>query len=158
MGEPLGGLHFKIALFPPTSNHCYFNHPRGGRCKTKDAEAFEHRFIREVQRQLPEISAFLRGHTPESVYSVTYQLYFPHDDIVCRTYGSKKKGAATSRYKGVDAENRNKLISDSLAKALGQDDMVFFEVRTLKMSANLVHGVPQIWVWIERKDHTFFGV
>lgn len=152
------GLHLKVPVFPPSSNHCYFNNRYGGRTKTDEARAFEHRFIQLAHQQLPEISAFLRGHQDDSVYSVTYQFYFPHDDLINRTFGDGTKRAAETRYKRVDAENRNKLVSDSLAKALGKDDMLFFEVRTLKMSANLVHGVPQIWIWVERKDHTFFGV
>ena len=151
-------LLFVVKLFPPSSNHIYVNNSRGGRFKTKEAEAFEHRFIQAVHTHLPAIQRFFADRKPEDIYSVSYLYYFPHDDIVCKTFGQGKKGSAESRYKKIDAENRTKLVSDSLAKALGIDDNLFFSVRVDKRSARQVQDESQIWVYVQKTDPTFFGV
>lgn len=152
-------LHFKIILFPPSSNHCYFNHPRGGRAKTDKAVQFERQFVQAVHKYLPDIKTFFEDHDGnKSAYTVIYQAFFLHEEIINKTFGEDKKGSAVSRYKEVDAENRNKLISDSFAKALGITDKFFFSVRVDKMSAHLVGDVPQIHVYIQKTDPAFFGV
>lgn len=151
-------LAFAVKLFPPTANHCYFNHPRGGRAKTTEATAFERRFVQAVHEHLPRIQEFFADRTPESVYSVIYVYHFPHDAIVCKNFGTGKKGAAQNRYKKVDAENRTKLVSDALATALGVDDHLFFDIRVVKSSARKLNDEPQIWIFVQKADPAFFGV
>jgi hypothetical protein len=152
-------LHLEIKQFPPTSNHIYWTDWRRKRSHilTKEGETFQRRFVQEVNQYLPYINRLIVDDKT-ALYCVQYTVFFPHDDIVCRTYGSGRKGAAEDRYKMVDAENRTKLVSDSFAKALGLNDKYFFSVTTLKKSADLVGGVPQIHIDIWRSDPSFFGV
>jgi hypothetical protein len=93
-----------------------------------------------------------------AVYRVWYAFYFPLEDLLNKTFGSGKQGAAESRYKRMDVENRVKLVADSLATAIGIDDCQFFEGGHSKLSATLVGGTSQIHVFLTSENPKRFGL
>jgi Holliday junction resolvase RusA-like endonuclease len=108
-----GLIRISLAGLPPSSNHAYFNLPRGGRTLTTkgrgyktETSAFVIRFhqndIRELKRNHP--------------YGLAVKLVFTN------LYNETWPAKASSRYKKVDVSNRVKLLEDSLMDAFGLDD------------------------------------
>lgn len=144
-----------LPFLPPSSNHIYINRGGRGRCLSKEAETFKLRAISLIQTDcLARIGQLDRGMT----YAVWYAFYFPLDELINTTFGGGKKGSAKSRYKRMDVENRLKLVTDSLATAIGIDDCQFFEGGHAKLSDELVGGKPQIHIFLTPKDPRYFGL
>lgn len=145
-----------LPFLPPSSNHIYVN-ARGGKGRFLSAEAkkFKLRAVSTIQSNcLAQISRLDRG----AVYRVWYAFFFPPEELLNTTFGSGKKGAAETRYKRMDVENRLKLVADSLATAIGIDDCQFFEGGHTKLSASLVGGQEQIHVFLTSEDPRRFGL
>lgn len=157
MAQEGAGVPFVILPFlPPTSNNIYVN-ARGGKGRFLSAEAkkFKLRAVALIQSHcLAQIARLDRT----AVYQVWYAFYFPPEDILNTTFGSGKKGAAETRYKRMDVENRLKLVADSLATAIGIDDCQFFEGGHTKLSATLVGGSEQVHVFLTSQDPRRFGL
>ncbi len=151
-----GSAPFVVLPFlPPTSNHIYVNKRGGGRFLSKDAEKFKLRAIATIQQNcLAQIGRLDRT----AIYRVWYAFFFQPESILNMTFGSGKKGAAETRYKRMDVENRLKLVADSLAKAIGIDDCQFFEGGHTKLCASLVGGVEQIHIFLTPEDPKRFGL
>lgn len=145
-----------LPFLPPTSNNIYVNARGGkGRFLSKEAKNFKLRAISTIQS---ECMAKIAKLDPKAIYKVWYEFYFPTDELINKTFGSGKKGAAESRYKRMDVENRVKLVADSLATAIGIDDCQFFVGGHSKLSASLVGGNPQIRIFLSTEDPTRFGL
>lgn len=133
MGDQAQGQQPFVSLpyFPPTANHIYVTSwKRKQRFLTKEASAFKTNAVAHIQANcLAAISSLNR----EALYRVWYVFYFNRDEILTKTYGSGKKGAAESRYKRVDVQNRLKLVTDALATAIGIDDSQFWEEGLTKL-------------------------
>jgi Holliday junction resolvase RusA-like endonuclease len=145
-----------LPFLPPTSNNVYVNARGGkGRFLSSEAKKFKLRAVSHIQsNSLSKIARLDRG----GIYRVWYAFYFPIEELLNRTYGSGKKGAAETRYKRMDVENRLKLVADSLATAIGIDDCQFFEGGHSKLSASLVGGSAQIHVFLTSEDPKRFGL
>lgn len=144
-----------IPYLPPSSNHIYVSNRAGARFLSSDAKKFKLRTISHIQSNcLAKITRLDRG----AVYRVWYAFYFPLEELINKTYGSGKQGAAESRYKRMDVENRLKLLADSLATAIGIDDCQFFEGGHTKLCASLVGGPPQIHVFLTSENPRRFGL
>jgi Holliday junction resolvase RusA-like endonuclease len=113
-----------LPFLPPTSNNIYVTGRKGVRFLSKEAKSFKADAIALIQTTcLSKITLLDR----DSLYRVWYGVYFQHDDVYNKTFGTGKKGAAETRYKRVDVENRIKLVADALATAIGIDDSQFWE-------------------------------
>lgn len=145
-----------LPFLPPTSNNVYVNARGGkGRFLSSEAKKFKLRAVAKIQQDcLAKITRLDRT----AVYRVWYAFYFRPEDILNTTFGSGKKGAAETRYKRMDVENRLKLVADSLATAIGIDDCQFFEGGHTKLSASLVGGQEQIHVFLTSEDPSRFGL
>lgn len=150
--EDQAGLQVTLPFFPPSSNHIYAtNWGAKKRFLTKEANAFKTRVVAFIQAErLLEISRLDRG----SLYRVWYVFYFPRDEVFNKTFGSGKKGAAETRYKRVDVENRLKLVADALATAIGIDDSQFWEGGHTKKV--LTSGEPRIDVFLTPVPEEYF--
>lgn len=151
-----------IPFIPPSSNNIYVtNWKRKTRFLSAEAEAFKKRVLTLIaQEKAFEISQFgaLLKNDPNAMFWVDFVFYFEDADILNTTFGSGKKGAAETRYKRMDVENRVKLVTDSFAKAIGIDDSLFFHGSHSKCSARLVGGTPQIHVFFYPADPARFGL
>jgi len=147
-----------IPFLPPSSNHCYVTDwRRKMRFPTKEAAAFKKKVIALVAQECQH------KITPEKLdregtYFIWYAFYFPKEELLNMTFGSGKKGAAATRYKRMDVENRLKLVTDAFATAIGIDDCQFFEGGHTKMCADLLGGQPQIRVFFTQADPRRFGL
>lgn len=145
-----------LPFLPPSSNHIYANR-RGSsqRFLSKEATTFKRQAISHIQSNcLAQIGRLNR----EAVYSVWYAFFFPPNELLNKTFGSGKKGAAETRYKRMDVENRLKLVADALATAIGIDDCQFFEGGHTKLSTALVGGSSQIHIFLTLEDPKRFGL
>jgi len=149
------GLFVILPFLPPTSNNIYSTGRGGIRFLSKEAKNFKLRAIATIQS---ECMAKIAKLDREALYQVRYDFYFPHDELVNKTYGSGKQGAAQTRYKRMDVENRIKIVSDSLSTAIGIDDCQFFEGGHRKYSASLVGDKPQIQIFLTVEDPQKFGI
>lgn len=73
-------------------------------------------------------------------YEMSITIYF--DQIENKSWGKNPK---TTRYKKVDAQNRQKLIIDAVTDALGIDDSIIFSL-TIRKKCD--PNRPRIKVWI----------
>lgn len=144
-----------IPFLPPSSNHIYVSNRGRGRFLSSDAKKFKTRAVAHIQSNcLAQIARLNRN----LIYRVWYCFYFPLEDLINTTFGTGKKGAAATRYKRMDVENRLKLVADSLATAIGIDDCQFFESGNAKLSAALVGGREQIHIFLTPEDPRRFGL
>jgi Holliday junction resolvase RusA-like endonuclease len=153
-------LRIIIPFIPPTSNKIYVTDwRRKRRFKSRQANAFQHRFMREVVPvYLPWLSQLIGPETdPSVVYSVFVYFYLDKWDILNKTWGAKKSPAKT-RYKKMDLENRFKLLHDCLSKATGIDDCHFFSLGGQKMVASAWNIEPQVHIFLSRADPMHFGI
>ena len=140
-----------LPFFPPTSNNIYStNWRQKKRFLSKEASAFKTSVVAFIQANcLAAISQLDRG----ALYRVWYAFYFLPDDVFNKTFGSGKKGAAETRYKRVDVENRLKLVADALSTAIGIDDSQFWEGGHTKLVTN---GQPRIDIFITPVPQEYF--
>lgn len=108
-------IHFVIIGLPPSSNHAWFNLPRGGRAPTKELKKFKN----ETKTYLAQMyMEELRKFKPNAPYLVLMRFRF--ESLQNATWG-KPKGAE-SRYKKLDVGNRAKLLEDVIKDVAGVDD------------------------------------
>lgn len=112
-------IHITLLGIPLSSNHAYFNHPRGGRALTKEGKKYKVETTTYIARAYPAALATIRKNEPYCVY---FRLYIP--DV--ENSGWPKK--AENRYKTLDVSNRVKLLEDALKDACGIDDSQHFIV------------------------------
>ncbi len=62
---------------------------------------------------------------------------------------------AKDRYKTLDANNRVKLLEDTMAIAFGIDDKHFFSTRSDKLPHS--HELTHIWVWNMEEECPYRG-
>ncbi len=143
-----------LPFLPPSSNNIYItNWQTKKRIPTKEAAAFKKKVISLVNSEcLAEISQ-LRA---DDLLVIWYAFYFPREEILNTTFG--QKNGAETRYKRMDVENRLKLVTDSIATAIGIDDCQFFEGGHTKLCADLVRGKPQTHVFLKRAEPGRFGL
>jgi Holliday junction resolvase RusA-like endonuclease len=144
-----------LPFLPPSSNNIYVTNRQGGRFLSSEAKEFKTRAISFIQSNcLAEIGKLDRN----GVYRVWYAFYFPLEDIINKTFGNGKKGAASTLYKKMDVENRVKLVADALATAIGIDDCQFFEGGHTKMSNSFSNGQSQLSIYLRPDDPSRFGI
>lgn len=157
-GNARGKLFVVLPFFPPTGNHIYITNPRTkARFLSKEGQKFKNEVITYVnQKCLPKIGALDRN----AIYMVSYVFFFDRDEVFTKTFGTGKKGAAESRYRKMDVENRIKLVADSFATAIGIDDCQFFDGAHRKLPADLIGPGcgKQIHVFLEKLDGKLYGV
>lgn len=164
-GDDRGRTPFVVLPFlPPSGNNIYGTGRGGKRYMTAEGAAFKTKAIAHIQNEkLAEIGRIHSSRTDRSVFISQYVFFFDPDDVLNQSFGAldrtgqPKKGSAATRYKRMDVENRVKVVSDSLSKALGIDDSLFFHGSSSKCSAALVGGVPQIHIFFEMVDPARFG-
>jgi Holliday junction resolvase RusA-like endonuclease len=139
-----------LPFLPPTSNNIYVSGRGGVRFLSKEAKNFKLKAIAFIQSTCMSKITKL---DPGSLYRVWYVFKFPEEELINKTYGSGKKGAAQSRYKRMDVENRVKIVADSLATAIGIDDSQFFEGGHSK-----IVGEPQVQIFLIPAKPEYFGL
>lgn len=147
-------LLLEIPFMPPSSNNCYTTiWKKKMRVLTKEAAGFKKKVMAEVvPKYLAEISKLDRT----VVYDITYRFYFERSDVMTKSFGDAKNGAK-SPYKRMDLENRLKLISDVVSDAIGIDDSQFFAGLQEKRSCDGLGGIPQVHVFLRKRNHQEFG-
>jgi len=144
-----------LPFFPPTSNNIYVTNWRAKkRFLTKEASAFKTESVAYIQAQVLDKISLL---DKEALYRVWYVFYFPIDDVLTKTFGSGKKGAAQSRYKRADVENRLKLVADALAMAIGIDDSQFWEGGHTKLVCGPTEN-PRVDIFLFPLPPSYFGI
>ncbi len=156
MGNQTDEPFVVLPYLPPSSNHIYVNARGGkGRFLSKEAQTFKSRTISLIQQNC---MAKLIGLDTSRIYRVWYAFYFPIEELLNKSFGSGKKGAAQTRYKRMDVENRLKLVADSLATAIGIDDCQFFEGGHTKLCDSLVGGSSQVHIFLTPMEPRRFGL
>jgi Holliday junction resolvase RusA-like endonuclease len=160
--EAPAGLQLVIPFLPPSSNHIYVNRPGGhGRFLSKEAEAWKNRFSQQVLAPyMAPIQSF--GATidrdPYSVLELWMAFFFPPEDLLNMTYGTGKKGAAKTFFKKMDVQNRIKLVTDAVVKAIALDDSLNFREIHDKCSNELVGGHSGVCIRLRKRDPAQFGI
>lgn len=137
---------------PPTANNMYFNRSGGGRGLTTLARNYKTRMTGWLIGELLPYATQFVGNIP---YAVRILLVMPRDQVVNKTFGAvcsrgprkglHKKGAAVTRFKKTDVDNRAKLLLDALSSALGVDDSCNFSVTIMKC----IGDDPGVWLSVE---------
>lgn len=146
-------IHFVIPGLPPSSNHAYFNLPRGGRALTAEGKKYKNETkVYLTQKYTKELLKF-HNNSPYLVY-----LRFHLAQIENASWG-KPKGAE-SRYKKIDASNRAKLLEDVLKDVSGVDDSntltLILEKRPL---TGQLEERTEVFIWeLEREESPFDAV
>jgi Holliday junction resolvase RusA-like endonuclease len=127
-----GRMSIRLTLpMPPSDNKIYWNNPYGGRTLNSTAKKYK----REVKDQVAKLilrSGSKVDFQPCVEYEAIITIYF--DEIEFKTWGDKN--GALTRYKKLDAGNRQKLIIDSVMGAIGIDDRhIFREVLRKRVDA-----------------------
>jgi len=160
--EAPNGLQIVIPFLPPSSNHIYVNRPGGrGRFLHKEAEAWKNRFSQQVLAPyLMQMNSFCQtvDRDPSSVLELWMTFYFEAEDILNTTYNNGTKAAAKTRYKKMDVQNRIKLVTDAVVKALAIDDSLNFREIHDKCCADMVGGHPGICIRLKKRDPALFGI
>lgn len=157
---PPNGIQIVIPFLPPTSNHIYVNRRGGGRFLSKEAEAWKNRFSQQVLAPyLMQIQSFCKtvDDDPSAVLVLWMTFYFLKEDLLNTTYGTGAKAAAKTRYKKMDVQNRIKLVTDAVVKAMALDDSLNFREIHDKCCADLVGG-PGVCIRMVKGDPTWFGI
>ncbi len=159
--EPPNGIQIVIPFLPPTSNHIYVNRHGGGRFLSTEAAAWKNRFSQQViAPYLMQIQSFCKtvDDDPSSVLALWMTFYFPREDLLNTTFGTGKKSAAVTRYKKMDVQNRIKLVTDAVVKALALDDSLNFREVHDKCCADMVGGDPGICIRMTKVEPHWFGI
>lgn len=110
-------VRFELRGLPPSSNHAYFNLPRGGRTLTAVGKRYKTETRSFIARHYAKEMPYF---TLNADYTFLFRFTFLHDDFYNKTFG--KKGGSDSLYKRVDISNRVKLLEDSIKDATAIDD------------------------------------
>lgn len=158
---PPYGLQIVIPFLPPSSNHIYVN-GRGGRGRflSKEAEAWKNRFMQQVVAPyMMPISEFCKTvvKDPSSILELHMAFFFENDDLLNTTFGKGGKSAAKTRYKKMDVQNRIKLVTDAVSKAIALDDSLHFREIHDKCSADMVGGVG-VCIRLKKGNLSFYGL
>ena len=141
-------ISLEVPGLPPSSNHAYFNLPRGGRVLSTEGKKFKN----ETKTYLAQkYQAELKKFVPNTPYLVYMRFHF--STLQNATWG-KAKGAE-SRYKKTDASNRAKLLEDVLKDVSGVDDsntmILILEKRLARDKEK-----TEIFVWdLDREESPF---
>lgn len=139
----------KIEGVPPSSNHAYFNLPRGGRALSTAGKKYKN----ETKTYLASKYAFdLKHFVPNSPYVVYIRMYF--NEFLNSTYGRPK--GAESRYKKLDASNRVKLLEDVLKDVTGVDDSNTLTVVVEKRPAENGKERTEVFIWNTERETSPF--
>lgn len=140
---------------PPTENKIRQQRWQGGTKYTAEAEGYRQVFREDIgKRYFMEIQQFLRGHKQETVYQVSFSLFFKKWDLLNKGWFQKKR-SAKSPYKKNDVGNRRKLLEDCVAAALGVDDTTSF---SLIMHKYIDDASPRVEIVIEEADPEEYGI
>ena len=127
----------EIPGIPPSANHAYFNHPRGGRVLSKEGKKYKKEtsaYI--VQTYFHQLGGIKKNHP----YGLLLVFHFPN--IENKGF---KTGTAQTRYKKFDASNRVKLLEDALVTAIDIDDSNFMFVGALKTAGPEEKTILTLW-------------
>lgn len=131
----------RLSSVPPSSNHAYFNLPRGGRSLSTEGKRYKAETTAQLVRNYPKEMQFFRPNTP---YLILVRIHF--ETILNAGYPKK----AESRYKKLDVSNRLKLLEDCLKDAGGIDDSQYLQL-VLEKCQGPVEGTT-IWAWDLEKE------
>ena len=106
-------IRLTIPSMPPSSNHAYFNLPRGGRTLTTVGKKFKKETITHL---VVSSQGELKKFKPNVPYMAAYLVYF--EKLSSETWPEKAK----NRFIRVDVSNRVKLLEDVIVEAAGIDD------------------------------------
>lgn len=129
-------IHLRIDGLPPSSNHAYFNNPKGGRTTTDAGRKYLTETAGHLQQRYRREMMFFKKNVP---YCFLVRLYF--QEVENKGYPT----SAENRYKKLDGSNRIKLLEDALKNAGGIDDS-----QVLLFLVDKKHGLPEraeLWVW-----------
>ena len=137
----------KLSLdgLPPSSNHAYFNLPKGGRALTREGKKYINETKTHFVQAFPRQMTFFKPNRP---YLVAIRFYFKEVENA-----GWFKGKADSRYKKLDVGNRLKLLEDCLKDAAGTDDSQHFRIVLDKQQGK---ERTEIWVWDLEEEETPF--
>lgn len=130
-------IYLRLPGIPPSANHAYFNHPRGGRVLSKEGKKYKKEtsaFI--IRRFFNDLSGIKKNHP----YGIMFVFHFPN--IENKGF---KAGTAQTRYKKFDASNRVKLLEDALVTAIDIDDSNFMFIGAMKKAGNEEETVILLW-------------
>lgn len=138
-------ISISMTGLPPSSNHAYFNLPRGGRVLSKGGKGYK-----------TSVSSFVTQHHHSNIrdvksnwpYGLAIKLTF--EELYNATWPTK----AANRYKKVDVSNRVKLLEDALVDSLGIDDSQMIAVFVMKElgPSEMTHVV--VWDYeVEQMDN-----
>jgi len=132
-------ITFELPWLPPSANHAYFNHPKGGRVMTKKGKKFKIETTTYiVQHHTPTLTRmkFAQNHP----YGMAVYFHFPNLENK-----GFLTGEAKTRYKKLDASNRLKLLEDAVVDALGIDDSQFTTVLVSKVQGDTEKTLVTLW-------------
>lgn len=139
-------IRLEIPWLPPSSNHAYFNLPRGGRSLSDAGKEFLARTKAHLVQKYPQqMTAFVKNKP----FLMLFRFFF--EELENKGFVG---GKAKSRYKIFDGGNRTKLLEDALKDAGGIDDS-----QTITSIWQKMKGAPEktlIWVWSVEEEETPF--
>ncbi len=138
-------IKLTLPTLPPSSNHAYFNLPRGGRSLSETGRAYKIGVTTTLQREYRKEMMFFQKNAP---YLLLARFFF--QAITNKGYPEK----TATRYKKVDGSNRLKLLEDALKDAAGIDDSQFLQTFWEKKVASSEH--TELWVWNLEAESTPF--
>lgn len=149
-------LHFFFDQLPPSENRITVHRWGGGEAYSAAALAYRRQFFDFAGNKLKhELQLFMREHTRNTLYCLTFVFCFPATQILNKGWPRSTE----NRYKRNDASNRKKLLEDSLVlllggSAAGMDDSLFFEVNLIKY----LQEPSGVWITLEEADPTTYGI
>lgn len=141
-------IYLSVPGLPPSSNHAYFNLPKGGRALTKEGKKYKNETIAHLaQNYRKELMYFKKD--------ISYQIIFR---FTCQAIQTQnwKPGSKLNRYKKFDGGNLTKLLEDCLKDAGGIDDS-----QTLISAWQKKQGLPEkteIYAWNLEEEHDPFDL
>lgn len=116
-------ITLSVPWLPPSTNHAYFTkvtrvgkHMIPIQILTDEGKKFKKETASHLARQHQGSMIYLRKDVPYGIFTV-----FFFEEIINKGWPKK----AATRYKRMDADNRQKLLQDAVATAAGFDDSQF---------------------------------
>jgi Holliday junction resolvase RusA-like endonuclease len=134
-------IHLHIPSLPPSTNHAYFNLPRGGRALTNAGKRYKAETAAHLLQQYPAELAEVSTNRP---YSVVYLLTVP--TLLNKGFPDKAK----NKYKALDVSNRVKLLEDVLAEVTALDDSTNMNVLAGKRLGPT--EATEVWIFGDDDD------
>lgn len=129
-------IYLRVPSLPPSTNHAYFNLPRGGRTLTSAGKKYKRETAAHISQRYPKEMATLKPDVPYLLH-----VRFHLSDLENKTWPTSAK----TRYKRIDASNRLKLLEDVLAEVAGIDDAQNLMIILEKCQG--AEEYTEIWVW-----------